>query len=73
MDVPVVLWDMGQREISDQEEYDLNFLENFHNLQDFVINFDSTQICDYTILKERIEEQVPDCEVYIVYEGEKGA
>ena len=71
MDIPVVLWDMEGREISDQEEYDLSFLDCFSNLQYFIVNFDSTEINDYTVLKERIEEKVPDCEVYILHEGEE--
>lgn len=68
MDIPVVLWDMEWREISDQEEYDLSFLDSFSNLQYFVVNFDDIeQPDDYTVLKERIEEKLPDCEVYIVH------
>ncbi|MBP3487775.1 MAG: hypothetical protein J6K53_05205 [Roseburia sp.] len=68
MDIPVVLWDMEGREISDQEEYDLSFLDSFSNLQYFVVNFDDIeQPADYTVLKGRIEEKLPDCEVYIVH------
>ena len=69
MDIPVVLWDMEWREISNQEEYDLSFLDCFSNLQYFVVNFDSTRVDDYTILKERIEAQVPGCEVYMIHDG----
>ena len=69
MDIPVVLWDMEEGEISNQEEYDLSFLDCFSNLQYFVVNFDSTRVDDYTILKERIEAQVPGCEVYMIHDG----
>ncbi len=69
MDIPVVLWDMEWREISDQEEYDLSFLDCFSNLQYFVVNFDRARVSDYTILKERIEAQVPGCEVYMIHDG----
>lgn len=69
MDIPVVLWDMEWREISDQEEYDLSFLDSFSNLQYFVVNFDRARVSDYTILKERIEAQVPGCEVYMIHDG----
>lgn len=35
-----------------------------------VINVDEPESDDYTVLKERIEEQVPDCKVYVIHEGE---
>lgn len=70
MDIPVVLWDMEKYEISNQEEYDLSFLDCFTNLEYFVVHFDNPELKDYTVLKERIEEKLPDCEVYILHEGE---
>lgn len=47
----------------------MSFLDCFSNLQYFVVNFDSTRVDDYTILKERIEAQVPGCEVYMIHDG----
>lgn len=59
-----------ERDIRDQKTFDINFLQAFVGLKYIVINVDEPESDDYTVLKERIEEQVPDCEVYVIHEGE---
>lgn len=70
VDVPVLLLDRELREIRNQEEFDISFLDYFVNLEYVIINIQGDETYDYTVLKERIEEQVPDCKVYIMDNGE---
>ncbi len=70
VDVPVLLLDRELREIRNQEEFDISFLDYFVNLEYIIINIQGDETFDYTVLKERIEEQVPDCKVYIMDNGE---
>ena len=70
IDVPVLLLNRVWSEIWDQEEFDLSFLDYFVNLEYIIINIQGDETYDYTVLKERIEEQVPDCKVYIMDNGE---
>lgn len=69
VDVPVLLLDRELREIRNQEEFDISFLDYFVNLEYIIINIQGYETFDYTFLKERIEEQVPDCKVYIMDNG----
>lgn len=50
--------------------FDISFLQALVGLKYIVINVDKPETDDYTVLKERVEEQVPDCEVYVIHEGE---
>lgn len=59
-----------ERDIRDQKTFDVSFLQTFVGLKYIVINVDKPETDDYTVLKERVEEQVPDCEVYVIHEGE---
>ena len=70
VDVPVLLLDRERLEIRDQEEFDLSFLDYFVNLEYIIINIEGDETYDYTVLKQRMEERVPDCEVYIMDDGE---
>lgn len=69
LEISVLLIDWWRNDIN-QESLDLKFFENFVGLKYIVINVDYPKADNYSILKERIEEQVPDCEVYIIHEGE---
>lgn len=69
LETSVLLIDWWRNDIN-QESLDLRFLENFVGLKYIVVNVDYPKSDDYTVLKERIEEQVPNCEVYILHEGE---
>lgn len=69
LETSVLLIDWWRNDIN-QESLDLKFFENFVGLKYIVINVDYPKADNYIVLKERIEEQVPDCEVYVIHEGE---
>lgn len=69
LETSVLLIDWWRNDIN-QESLDLRFLENFVGLKYIVVNVDYPKSEDYTVLKESIEEQVPNCQVYILHEGE---
>ena len=69
IDVPVLLLNRVWSEIWDQEEFDLSFLDYFVNLEYIIINIEGDEEFDYTVLKNRIEAKIPDCEVYIMDDG----
>lgn len=68
LETSVLLIDWWRNDIN-QESLKLDFFDNFVGLKYIVINVDYPQVDDYTILKERMEERVPDCEVYIIHDG----
>ena len=69
IDVPVLLLNRMWHEIRDQEEFDLSFLDYFVNLEYIIINIEGDEEFDYTVLKDRIEAKIPDCEFYIMDDG----
>lgn len=70
LEISVLLLDSWHGDIVNQATQDLSYLDCFEGLQYIVINIPFAEIDDYTILKNRIEEYVPGCEVYILDRGE---
>lgn len=70
LEISALFLDYWEGDIMDQETYDISCLDCFEGLEYIVINIQIAEIDDYTILKNRIEEHVPGCEVYILDRGE---